>query len=386
MSSSPSFRPLHELMEFQKKTLLADTVLELGLPDFPILIRSNSTELLKQLQAYFGDLITEKASVPEKWPNDQIVKIYQSEPLLPLIEKTPWQDWLREPGKTGRKDAFYDTSLESHPIRLLQKVKTGMLFIQPAPDAPFTGISPTAWGPAETHNSQIINFILTQYLNHHLRHCWLLAHTSGMLLKGKGVAFAGLSGGGKSTLMLHLLEEGEHFISNDRLLITTHNGKLKMRGIPKQPRINPGTIVHNPRLHGLMTEHQRREFLAMPQETLRQLEQKYDAPVDQLYHADCYRSEAPLDALVILNWSARSEQPTRLNEVDLNRRTDLLPAVMKTPGPFYAPDAKGFLKNGFQPNPEDYLEVLKATRVFEITGKIDFPAAERQLLEQIKTL
>lgn len=377
---------LDQALQLCTEESMQPQALQLNLTDYPIRIHSNSDALLKILADYFIGLCNTVAENAEPLPSAQTVCVYQTESLQQSIQQTAWIDWQREPGKTGRKDAIADTDFHGHPVRLLFKVKTGMLFLQPAPLTDDTDefLSPKAFGPAETCSSQIINFILTQYLNHHLRHQWLLGHASAMQIDGKGLAFAGLSGGGKSTLMLHLLEDGQHFVSNDRLLMKmTPDKSLTMRGIPKQPRINPGTIVHNPRLHGLISEQERKDFLAMPSESLRALEQKYDAPVDQLYHADCYRAETPMHALFILNWQAQSQQPTQLHQVDINTRHDLLPAIMKTPGPFYAKDANGFLVNGVQPEATEYLSLLTHCQVYEITGNIDFDAAKQLVLQQL---
>ncbi len=380
---------LEKLLQLTEEWPLQNDALQLNLTDHPIRIHSNSTELLAILEDYFTGLCARIPGNEPELPNSQTVCVYQTGVLHDDIQRTPWIDWQREPGKTGRKDAVCDTEFQNQPVRLLHKVKTGMLFLQPAPpkDESIASLKPMAFGPAENRSSQVINFILTQYLNHHLRHGWLLGHASAMQFDHKGVAFAGLSGGGKSTLMLHLLEHGQHFISNDRLLMKINpDGSLNMRGIPKQPRINPGTIVHNPRLHPLISEQERADFLAMPSESLRALEQKYDAPVHNLYHPECYQAEAPMDALFILNWQAQSEQPTSVSEVDIGERTDLLPAIMKTPGPFFAKDSNGFLPNGFQPDANDYNTLLKHCHVYEVTGNIDFDAAKGQILKHLSKL
>lgn len=383
--SSPSL--LTKMLEVAEALPVETHVLQLNLADFPLRLHSNSSKLLHILEHYFEELISvvDLDHEDRPWPAEQTLYFYQTDALSPLAETTEWTDWQREAGKVGRKDAVFDTDFNGQAVRLLRKVKTGMLFLQPAPSSQQSQLSPLAFGPIETRSSQIINFILTQYLNWHLRHGWLLAHTSGLQIQNQGLAFAGLSGGGKSTLMLHLLEQGQHFISNDRLLLKQGENGLVMRGIPKQPRINPGTIVHNPNLHPLISDSERKYFLSLPSETLRALEQKYDAPVNSLFFPGCYQSEAPLNALFILNWQAQSAEPTRVTPVNLQQRPDLLPAIMKTPGPFYARDEKGFLKNGFQPDPQDYLALLKACRVYEITGKIDFDAAQAQVLDIINS-
>ncbi|WP_319558506.1 HprK-related kinase B [Thiomicrorhabdus sp.] len=358
--------------------------LRLNLLAYPIELYSTSKRVLEILDDYFGDLAetiqsgSSQGQVPK-------IHIYQVSEAESFIQHYPWEDWQREAGKTGRKDAIYDIEHLGQPVRFLQKVKTGMLFLQPMPNQ--HTLHAASFGDAEKHPNQIVNFILTQYLNHHLRNGWLLAHTSGMQLDGVGIAFAGLSGGGKSTLMLHLLAQEAHqsrFISNDRLLLQQEGNSILMRGIPKQPRINPGTIVHNPKLHPLLSAREREEFLQMDSEELRYLEQKFDADVDRLFGAGCFLQEAKLDMLVILNWQLDPNLPTELNEVDIRQRKDLISAVMKTPGPFYA-DNEGFLKNGTLPEMDAYLQLLQNCRVMELSGHIDFDAAQHLVLQAVET-
>lgn len=366
------------------------TALQITLPAQSYQIISNHAGLLDTLHDYFGRLASwcnRNADIDNK--SLQTIQVYVGEQANKLIAQTSWEDWIREAGKSGRKDAVLDTTFHQQSIRLLYKVKTGILFIQPAGNNPHSlkdSLGCMAFGAAEQHPNQIINFILTQYLNQHLRQNWLLGHAAGLQIQQLGVAIAGLSGGGKSTLMLHLLEVGEHFISNDRLLFNTDStGRLIMRGIPKQPRINPGTIVHNPRLHSLMSDTEKANFLAMPSEQLRALELKYDAPVDTLYGKNCYQPEAHLDYLIILNWSPSSDLPTSLRLTTLATSPQLIPALMKSPGPFYS-DANGqFLRNGIIPDAKDYRQRLGQTPVLELNGKVDFAIAKRLILEHFAT-
>lgn len=364
---------LENIAQFQKTVPLAERHLQLQLPQWRTTIRSNSETLLDGLSDYFGESLISESTASA----DTTLLAYQTKAFVGAGQD--WEDWQREAGKQGRKDAFVDIP----PDRLIYKVKTGMLFWQKRD-------CPLALGPVEQHPNQIINFILTQYLNAHLRQGWQLGHAAGLQIHGHGLAIAGLSGGGKSTLMLHLLENAEHFISNDRLLFadsrlseSARPGELWMRGLPKQPRINPGTIVHNPRLHDLIPAQRRAELLNWPVDQLRQLEEKHDADVNQLYHPNCYQPECPLHALIILNWQANSPQATQLNRTTLNQRPDLLPAIMKSAGPFYA-DAQGhFLPNGAALDEHPYLQMLGDLPCFEIEGQIDFNAAQEQIFEAL---
>ena len=362
--------------------------LRLVLPGYALAIRSNSAALLNSLAEYFDLTITSNLA-----PADTEILAIETDDFLEIGQN--WQDWPREAGKTGRKETFLDAP-ETQQGRFIFKVKTGMLFWQ----KPLTQI---AVGSVERHPNQVINFALSQYLNHHLRQGWLLGHAAGLQIDGKGIAIAGLSGGGKSTLMLHLLEQGQHFISNDRLLIQAGHppqttlkttrpgvpfgyGQFYMRGIPKQPRINPGTIVHNPRLHSLIPAEQRHQLLALSASKLRHLEQKYDADVNQLFHSNCAQAESPLDLLVILNWSAQSEQSTQAQLTTLAQSPKLLPALIKSAGPFFA-DAQGqFLAHQTVPDAKDYLNQLATLPCLEISGKLDFSKAQQAVLKHLQAV
>lgn len=358
----------------QDEPCLAEGLL-LPLTDYAIAIRSNSRELLTILADYFHvDMTLELGSAELE------VQAIETDDYLEVGEH--WPDWAREAGKTGRKETF----LDAEEGRFIYKIKTGMVFWQNANQ-------PVAFGPVEQYPNQVVNFVLSQYLNHHLRQGWLLGHAAGLQIENKGIAIAGLSGGGKSTLMLHLLEQGQHFISNDRLLIkpqttgkTTRPGHFWMRGIPKQPRINPGTIVHNERLHSLIPAERRHQLLALSSSKLRHLEEKYDADVNQLFHADCTQSQAPLHLLVILNWSAKADQPTQAHRTTLAQSPELLPALMKSAGPFFA-DAQGqFLPNQTPADAESYLTQLANLPCLEISGHLDFSLARDAVLEQLQSL
>ena len=335
-------------------------VIQLG--DWSARIQSNSNALIAELQDYFHPVLANH----QAWCLQ--VNAIQTDDLAEL-HALPFEDWQREPGKTGRKEAVLDFEDEQgHPQRLVHKIKTGLVLWQNAQ-------MPCAFGDLESHPNQVINFVLNQYLNHCINQAWLLGHCAGLNLNGRGIAIAGVSGGGKSTLMLHLLEQAQSFISNDRVLFKHIDGENKMRGIPKQPRINPGTIIHNPNLHSLIDDHQ--PYLAMPPEDLRALEQKYDAPVHHLYDKVDYQVESDIHQLYLLNWQVDTTEPTEIKRVDLSQRPDLLKGVMKSPGAFYQNANQHFQINGQQPDPQPYIEFFKQIECYEISGKLDFEEARK---------
>jgi HprK-related kinase B len=334
---------------------LLDTPLTVCVNGCSLVIRSNSRPLLERLAGYFDHL--PQTTQPEAL---EIIAVERSvcDSGLPFI------DWRREPGKHGRKDAYLDLS----DGRLVLKVRTGMLFLQ-------SRSRRIAAGPCLEHDNQLINFINSQLMNRLQQRGWLICHAAALGHDGSALALAGFSGNGKSTLMLHLLESpGYHYLTNDRLFLQAGKSGVMAVGIPKLPRINPGTLVNNPRLAPMLSAQRQQALRQLSTEALWALEEKHDVDVMRLYGEDRIDTSTPLPlaALLILNWSHGVEARTSVRSVDLTARRDLLPTVMKSPGPFYQ-DLSGRFQQDDDPLPEaDYLQLLRRVEVFEVTGKIDF--------------
>ncbi|MGB1110494.1 MAG: HprK-related kinase B [Gammaproteobacteria bacterium] len=347
------------------EAVLVDDSLTIDLPGANIRIRSNSAELLEGLKDYFAHVLTDSGSDSDM----EVIAVERPSLELGLGMGLEFRDWTREPGKKGRKDSIH----EFPGGRLVHKVRTGMLFLQ-------SQKLRLAAGPCLANDNQVINFINAQYMNVLQNSNWLICHAAALVQKESALAIAGLSGGGKSTLMLHMLEQpSTAFVSNDRLFIKHQAGRMMARGIPKMPRINPGTIVHNQRLKPLIPTERRAELLALPQAELWSLEEKYDAPVEALYGKGRVQHEAPLSGLLILNWQLGGSEPTQVQQVDIKKRSELLAAVMKSPGPFYQNSQGEFLTNGHEPKPDQYSELLAQVPVYEATGSIDFQSAANQI-------
>ena len=341
---------------------LVDDVLYLELGGFCLGIRSNSAAFIRKLAKYFEHVVVDAGTA------DVVVEAYDTDVLELEID---WQDWAREPGKSGRKDAYH----ELDDGRLVLKVRTGMVFLQ-SPQARI------AAGPCSKLDNQVINFINSQYMNWLQQHDWLICHASGLDVAGKGVGLAGLSGGGKSTLMLGLMDEPDvRYVTNDRLFIQRRQDQVKARGIPKLPRINPGTIVHNPALHGLIDAARRKALLALPQQELWHLEEKYDVMINEVYGAGRIEEEMLLQSFLVLNWSHDSNQATRLDEVDLESRKDLLPAIMKSPGPFMQFADGSMYKDSDPLDSQTYIDTLRGVTVLEASGRVDIPLLQKKLYQ-----
>ena len=323
-------------------------------------VRSNSSEFLHQLAVYFSHVKVDNCQA------DYIIEAYDT-PVLSL--DMDWQDWAREPGKAGRKDAYVDLQ----DARLLLKVRTGMLFLQ-------SDKTLIARGPCREQDNQVINFINSQIMNHLQRDGWLICHASALEVKQQGIGMAGLSGGGKSTLMLGMMDyENVRYVTNDRLFIRRDGEQVMARGIPKLPRINPGTIVHNPALHSLIDAQRREQLLALPTQELWHLEEKYDVMIDEVYGKQRILDETPLNYFLVLNWSHDSSEATRLDTVNLHQRRELLAAIMKSPGPFYQMSDGSFFRDTMQLNEQDYLDALDGVTMLEVRGCVDIPELQSLL-------
>ena len=306
-----------------------------------------------ELQRYFAPALGKAGSA------DIEVLVLEGQSLSSMPE---WRDWAREPGKSGRKDATFDLT----DGRLIRKVRTGLTFLQ-------SKAAVIAFGPCADNPNQIVNFVNTQILNLAQHRGWQICHAAALTSGVKTLAISGLSGGGKSTTVLRLMDlDGLSFVTNDRLLVRAGTPHPDGLGIPKEPRINPGTILHNTRLHPMLSEARLAELSAMAPGALWVLEEKHDLFIADVYGSDRVRYDAPLTDFWVLNWSRDSAAPTQVTKVDLAARPDLLGAIMKSPGPFFQKPDGTFLTDTETPEPEDYLAALRGVRVSEISGCIDF--------------
>jgi HprK-related kinase B len=334
--------------------------LELSFAGIRIDVRANHPQLIASLARYYRDFRA-TSGIPAL-----IVNAVQCPPLeLPLSFTLK----EREPGKTQFKEAYVDMA----DGRVVRKVRTNMVFA-------FGGEQHYAFGPCIENEAQVINFVNNRYIQLVLHQGALLFHTAAVGLNGRGLALAGFAGAGKSTLALHIMRLGTDFISNDRAMIRRGEDHLEILGVPKMPRVNPGTVLHNDSLGPVIEEPERSMFEAMSPDELWSLEHKYDAFIDECFGPDRFKLKGRLTLLAIINWHRRAE-PLRINPIRLRQRTDLLPAFMKDVGLFYEADDPA---RELDFSPAAYLDLLDQCRVVELTGGIDFTKAARALAAMLE--
>lgn len=273
-------------------------------------------------------------------------------------------DWPRDPGKVGRKDSYVDL----RDGRACRKVRTGMQYL-------LSDKICLVFGACLKNDNQVINLVVSQFIGWMMNRGWALCHASGVVVDNKGLAIAAFSGGGKSTLALHLVRRGLGFVSNDRLLIGCNSDVPMMAGVPKHRRINPGAVLDNPSLETVIPQARHDALALLPEEEIWDLEEKYDALIDQLFGPDRFQLLTPMSGFLRLNWQRDSSESMKIKQVDLKDRPDMLRAVMKPPGPFYVPTGAAGPSGFVDVDPADYLPLLDRVPVYEATGVVDFDAA-----------
>ena len=330
-----------------------DDELRLSLAGWELKIISNSQSLVKELGEYFTPFVSKAG------PSHLTVTVLEAPEPDTGFGYTVKQP---DPGKSKIKEEWADLP----DGRVVRKRLTGMVFA-------FGGKHHLAVGPCRANSNQVINFINSRLIQLELNKGALLAHAAGVVRGGAGLALAGFSGMGKSTLALHLMSLGAGFISNDRLLVRRQDGRPVMTGVPKLPRINPGTALHNPDLAGVIPPADLERFAKLPSDQIWDLEHKYDVDISRCFGHNRFELQGSLEVLAILNWQRQGPELV-VRRVELDRRLDLLAAFRKDWGLFFLPD-------GQEPDHSDraYLAALAGVRVFELTGGVDFLGAARRL-------
>lgn len=330
----------------------------LAMGDCRFRVETNSETLAGELTTYFAPFLCS--------PGGADIAVTALQGPVPDLGLT-FQVKEPDPGKTKVKEEWADLP----GGRVVRKRLTGLHFL-------FGGGRNLAVGDCGANPNQIVNFVNNRFIERKLNDGCLLAHAAGVALCETGMALAGFSGMGKSTLALHLVSKGVTFVSNDRLMVRPGAPCPAMFGVAKHPRINPGTALHNPDLAGIITDEDRERFLRMTPEELWNLEHKYDALIDRIFGTDRFILQSPMRYLVLLNWS-RDIAVTRFEEIDVHARHDLLAAFMKDTGLFFVPEGD------YAPTASDYARALDGCRVFEISGGVDFDFAAAGCLRLLET-
>lgn len=338
--------------------------LTLTFNDLTFRLFANNPEILSYLDDYYAGL-TDSATASTE------LSLF----LFDGTADTAQVDWhpvkRAKASALGLKEAYADTA----EGRWIHKVRTGMVMFQSLR-------SPMVVGDLLKNRAQVVNFINNQFLNHQQRQRYLLGHASAFTVNGDTTAIAASSGGGKSTLMLRAMESsGTRFLSNDRILFQPEAEHVRVLGVAKHPRVNPGTLVNSERLISILPEAERAKFEGMPTAQLWEIEQKYDVLISQAYGESRANLSGHLTNLILLDWSLNSSTPTELCPVDISKTPDALDGLRKNPGPFFQLQDGTFPPEHTQPATV-YAQHLPGVQVYRLAGQVDFDRAIELLQER----
>jgi HprK-related kinase B len=328
-----------------------DTPLTLALEvaGVPLVVRTNDSEIWTRLAAYYAPYVVEAVA-----PGAVEVRLVQ--------------------GTMEPRGTFRDVKrAEGRPVKeAVQDLPGGRLILKRA-----TGVVMGLWskgafamGDLRTNLNQGINLVNACYAKRVVDRGHVLLHASAVSRGGRTVVLAGPPGAGKSTSALHLVEAGFRFLSNDRVLVRAVTDGVEALGYPKQPRVNPGTLLHHPRLHTLLKPEEREALAALSPRELWRLERKSDVDVDAIYGAGTVDLRGRKTALVLLKWRLDGEGFS-IRRLELAEAMADLPLFQKDLGVFDPDRPPG--QTEAPAAIARYAAVLEQVTLLEVTGRINFP-------------
>jgi HprK-related kinase B len=228
-----------------------------------------------------------------------------------------------------------------------------------------------AAGDLRANLNQAINLVNNCYATAILRRGHVLLHASAVTRDQRTAALAGPPGAGKSTSALHLVEAGFRCLSNDRVLAKPLPEGVEALGYPKQPRVNPGTLLGHSRLATLLAPADRASLTALPAGELWELERKSDVDLDAIYGDGTVDLRGRMVALVLLRWQ-RDGQGFVVRRLSVEEALEALPLVYKNLGAFDL-DRPPLLPMT-DAERERYRALFERVTLVEVTGRTEFSA------------
>jgi HprK-related kinase B len=265
--------------------------LALHFEDCTVLVETEDTGIIAKLRRYFGDFAADPQA--DDHPHS-LLRVIEEEPTEPEDGLIPWME--------KGKDAFLD--LPSG--RFVRKMRTGVtISIQ----EDFWSSVWTMRGPVNRNFSQVVNMIGNIFGLHLMDRGCSMIHASAVADgQGRALAIMAQSGMGKSSVAVRLMEQGFDFISNDRVILEPPltDDNVIAHGLPKLPRVNPGTLLDGEHTRIVLDPTSRQRYESLPREELWQVEDKYDIEVDRVLGRRWILS-GDLKAVLVLNWQHGGE-------------------------------------------------------------------------------
>jgi HprK-related kinase B len=265
---------------------------------------------------------------------------------------------VRRPGARP-KIAYYDSA----DARVILKKRSGVVHY-------LWGDRAYAVGDLVRHPQQLFNLVGLAFGRALRRRGHVALHASGVARGGAGIGFVGPSGSGKSTLALTLMEFGYDYVSNDRLFIGEGADGVEVTGVPKWPRVNPGTLLASDRLRSLMNLEEIAKYRALSGTELWGVEDKHDVPIESIYGRGRLALRVGLETLFILSW--RDGGTPSVQPVPHDERHDALLPFVKTEAydPPEAPAATAARVS----------VLIRDVPLYRVTGGADIPWLARRVL------
>jgi HprK-related kinase B len=324
--------------------------LRLRFVDVPLRVVTNDADIWTSLSLYYRPWIVATAEPPV------------TDVTLIQGEVTPGGEFADVPRRPGARVK-----------EAVQDVPGGRLILKKA-----TGVIMGLWrggafaaGDVRGNLNQGVNLVNACYAKAVLGRGYLLLHASGVSWNGRTAVLAGPPGAGKSTAALHFVEEGFRFLSNDRVLTRSRADDVETLGYPKQPRINPGTLLHHPRLRSLLKPDDRAALDALPRAELWALERKVDVDLDAIYGPGTVELSGHMQVLALVKWRLEGEA-FGIRRLDTAEALTNLPFLYKDLGAFDL-DRPPRGRAAIGPM-ADYAELFRRVTVIEVTGRVDFAA------------
>jgi HprK-related kinase B len=321
--------------------------LSLRFADVPIRVKTNDSEVQTRLASYFAAYVVGGSSPLAE------VRLVQGSVTIP----GEFTDLARDGGRRPK-----EATREVAGGRLILKRATGVLM----------GLWPGgafAAGDILANLNQGINLVNSCYAKVVLRRGHVLLHASAVSRDQRTAVLAGPPGAGKSTSALHLVEAGFHCLSNDRVLAKPMPDMVEALGYPKQPRVNPGTLLGHPRLSSLLEPADRTALAALPVRDLWELERKSDVDLDSIYGSGTVDLRGRMETLVLLKWR-RGGLGLDVRRLSVDEALAALTLVYKNLGAFDLDRAPGAAMTGTER--DAFREIFGRVAVVEVTGGVDF--------------
>ena len=251
-------------------------------------VRTNDEGVANGLARYFAPYVSSDGI-----PDAPSLDVLRGDPVFDAAR-------LRDVGRAGTdvvpKEAFYDTE----GGRVVLKRRTGLVIYVAEPDH-------VVVGDVIRNLNQAVNAVNMVFAKAMMRRGYVMLHASAVLGPSGGLGFAAPSGAGKSTMALAFVEQGYRFATNDRLLVRSSLGRTEMAGLPKLPRVNPGTLLKLPGLRTMMSSEDRKRYEQVSPSALWTLEEKRDVDVENLFGHGTRQLAGILRTLYFLRWDRDGE-------------------------------------------------------------------------------